>query len=46
MSVSYVPRKIVGGFEIPASRLAVLRANAAKARRFRRVAKREMARRG
>lgn len=41
-----VPRKLVGGFELPSSRLAALRANAAKARRFRRTAKREMARRG
>jgi len=41
-----VPRKLVGGFELPASRLALLRANAAKARRFRRTAKRELARRG
>jgi hypothetical protein len=41
-----VPRKLVGGFEAPSSRLAMLRANAAKARRFRRTAKRELARRG
>lgn len=41
-----VPRKLVGGFELPRSRLATLRANAAKARRFRRTAKRELARRG
>ena len=41
-----VPRKLVGGFEAPKSRLAMLRANAAKARRFRRTAKRELARRG
>lgn len=40
-----VPRKLVGGFEAPKSRLAMLRANAAKARRFRRTAKRELARR-
>lgn len=40
------PRRLVGGFEIPASRIAALRANAAKARRFRRTAKRELARRG
>jgi hypothetical protein len=40
-----VPHKLVGGFELPRSRLAVLRANAAKARRFRRTAKRELARR-
>jgi hypothetical protein len=41
-----VPHKLVGGFELPRSRVAVLRANAAKARRFRRTAKRELARRG
>jgi hypothetical protein len=41
-----VPHKLVGGFELPRSRLAVLRANAAKARRFRRTAKQELARRG
>lgn len=40
-----VPRRIVGGFEIPASRWQALRANAAKARRFHRVARRELARR-
>jgi hypothetical protein len=41
-----VPRRIVGGFELPRSRLALLRANASKVRRFRRTAKRELARRG
>lgn len=41
-----VPRKLVGGFELPHSRVALLRANAAKARRFRRIAKRELSRRG
>lgn len=40
-----VPRKLVGGFELPSSRIAALRQNAGKARRFRRVAKRELARR-
>lgn len=40
-----LPRRLVGGFEVPPSRLAMLRANAAKARRFRRIAKRELARR-
>jgi hypothetical protein len=35
----------VEGFEVPRDRLAALRANAAKARRFRRTAKRELARR-
>jgi hypothetical protein len=40
-----VPHRFVGGFEIPKSRLATLRLNARKAMRFRRVAKRELARR-
>jgi hypothetical protein len=40
-----IPHKLVGGFEIPRSRLAMVRANAAKARRFRRTARRELARR-
>src|SRR6478735_7890759 len=34
-----VPHRLVGGFELPRSRLAVVRANAAKVRRFRRTAK-------
>jgi len=37
-----VPRRLVGGFELPQSRVATLRANLAKARRFRRIAKREL----
>jgi hypothetical protein len=41
-----VPRKIVGGFEASPSRMETLRANATKAWRFRRTAKRELARRG
>jgi hypothetical protein len=41
-----IPHKLVGGFEVPPSRLQTLRLNAAKARRFRRTAKRELARRG
>jgi hypothetical protein len=40
-----VPRKVVGGFEVPRSQAAMLRANAAKAWRFRKTAKRELARR-
>ena len=40
-----VPHKLIGGFEAPASRLEMLRANAGKAIRFRRTAKRELARR-
>lgn len=41
-----VPHRLVGGFELPKSRLTLLRANAAKFRRFHRTAKRELARRG
>jgi hypothetical protein len=41
-----IPHKLVGGLEAPASRVALLRANAGKAIRFRRTAKRELARRG
>src|SRR5947209_2530667 len=40
-----IPRKLVGGFELPSSRMAMLRSNLAKARRFRRTAKQELARR-
>ena len=40
-----IPRRQVGGFEAHKSRLAMLRANAGKARRFRKTAKRELARR-
>jgi hypothetical protein len=40
-----IPHKFVGGFEIPRSRLAIFRENFAKARRFHRTAKRELARR-
>jgi hypothetical protein len=40
-----VPHKVVGGFELPPGRIAMMRANAAKARRFRRTAKRQLARR-
>ena len=38
-----VPHKVVGGLEIPKGRLATVRENAAKARRYRRTAKRRMA---
>jgi len=41
-----IPHKVLGGFELPRSRMAMMRANAAKVRRFRRIAKRELARRG
>jgi hypothetical protein len=41
------PHKLVGGFELPpGSAIAKLRANMNKARRFRRVAKQELAKRG
>jgi hypothetical protein len=40
-----VPHRLIGGFELPSSRLAALRANAAKTRRFGRTAKRELRRR-
>ena len=40
-----VPHKLVGGLELPPSRVATLRANAAKAWRFRQTAKRELTRR-
>lgn len=41
-----VPRRLVGGFELPRSRWQAVRVNAAKARRYHRTAKRELARRG
>ena len=41
-----IPHKLVGGLEAPASRLALVRAHAGNAIRFRRTAKRELARRG
>jgi hypothetical protein len=40
-----IPHRLVGGFEAPAGQVAMLRANARKAWRFRRTAKRELARR-
>ncbi len=42
----FIPHKLVGGLEAPASKLAFVRANAGKAIRFRRTARRELARRG
>jgi hypothetical protein len=42
---AFVPHQLVDGFEPPRSRLALVRANAAKARRYHRTAKRELARR-
>ena len=42
-----VPRKLVGGFELPpGSMLSRMRLNASKMRRFHKVAKRELAKRG
>jgi hypothetical protein len=40
-----IPHRLVGGFEAPSSRIEMMRANASKARRFRRIAKQELARR-
>jgi hypothetical protein len=40
-----LPHRVIGGFELSRSRVTALRANAAKAWRFRRIAKRELARR-
>jgi hypothetical protein len=40
------PHRFVGGFEIPQTRIEMFRTNAKKIRRFRRIAKQEMARRG
>ena len=40
------PHKLIGGLEIPKARVEVLRANAKKARRYHRIAKQELARRG
>ena len=45
-SWALIPHKLVGGLEAPPSRLGLIRANAGKAIRFRRTAKRELARRG
>ena len=40
-----IPHTLVGGFEVPPGRIAIVRANARKAARFRKIAKRELARR-
>src|SRR5947209_5976772 len=40
-----LPHRLVGGFELPKSKLEAVRVNAAKVRRFRRIAKRELAKR-
>jgi hypothetical protein len=44
-SWALIPHRLVGGLEAPPTGLAMLRANAGKARRVRRTAKRELARR-
>jgi hypothetical protein len=41
-----IPHKLVGGFELPGSLYSRVRANLGKIRRFRRTARRELARRG
>jgi hypothetical protein len=41
-----IPRKLVGGFELPPGFVARTRENLSKFRRFRRIAKRELAARG
>jgi hypothetical protein len=43
---SIVPAKLIGGFEVPEGQLAVLKENFRKSLRFRRIAKRELAKRG
>lgn len=43
--LTLTPHKLVGGFALPRSRVQTVRENAAKARRFHRTAKRELARR-
>ncbi len=40
-----VPHRMIGGFELPESKLEAYRANFSKVRRFRKIAKRELARR-
>ena len=42
---SLVPAKLVGGFEVPESQIALWREMLSKGRRFRRIAKRELAKR-
>jgi hypothetical protein len=44
---SLLPRRLIGGFELPpTSAIARYRLNLSKVMRFRRIAKREVARRG
>jgi hypothetical protein len=40
---AFIPHRVIGGFELPRSRWQLLRTNAARARRYRRVAKRQLA---
>jgi len=40
------PRKLVGGFEVPETQVAILRENFKKVMRYRKTAKRELAKRG
>jgi hypothetical protein len=42
---SLVPHRLIGGFELPKSKIAAYRENFAKMRRFRKIAKRELAHR-
>jgi hypothetical protein len=41
-----VPHRLIGGFEVPRSRIEMFKSNAKKVRRFRRIARQELARRG
>lgn len=41
-----VPHRLVGGFELPRSRIEMFRSNGRKVRRFGRIAKQELAKRG
>jgi hypothetical protein len=43
---SLVPHRLIGGFDLPQGRLENLRVNFKKMRRYRRIAKRELAQRG
>jgi hypothetical protein len=43
---SLLPHRLVGGFELPESKVAGYRENFGKMRRFRKIAKRELAKRG
>jgi hypothetical protein len=45
-SWSVIPRRLVGGFELPRGLITRTRVNLKKYRRFRKIAKRELAARG